>query len=63
MAKKEGMMGCCMHKAKGIGMVILGLLILGNVYWEIVDWPMFWGWILIILGALKIFMPHQHYMK
>lgn len=60
MAKKE-MMGCCMHKGKGIAMALLGLLVLGNVYWPMVTWPTFIGALLVILGILKMLMPHKHH--
>lgn len=62
MPKKEGMMGCCMHKGKGVAIIVLGLLILGNFYWSVVDWVVFWGWILVIAGLLKMVMPHKHMM-
>jgi uncharacterized membrane protein HdeD (DUF308 family) len=60
MAKKE-MMGCCMHKGKGVAMIILGLLVLGNVYWPMLSWPAFIGWIIVVGGVLKMLMPHKHY--
>jgi uncharacterized membrane protein HdeD (DUF308 family) len=60
-AKKE-MMGCCgMHKAKGAGMLILGALILVNVYWPFADWGAFIGWILVLVGILKMLMPHKYH--
>jgi len=59
MPKKDG--DCCMHKKKGIGMLIVGLLVLGNVYYPMVTWGAFIGFILVLLGFLKLLMPHKHY--
>ena len=59
---KKGMIGCCtMHKGKSIAMIILGLLVLGNVYWPMMGWGAFIGWVLVIAGLLKMVMPHEHH--
>lgn len=61
MPKKE-MMGCCaMHRMKGVGMLVVGLLILVNVYWPFLDWGTFVGAILALAGLLKLIMPHKYH--
>jgi len=57
MAKMKGM---CMHKQKGTAMLILGVLILINVYWPMLTWWAFVGWVLALGGVLKLLMPHKH---
>lgn len=59
MPKKEG--DCCMHKKKATGMLILGVLVLANVYWSMLSWGAFIGFVLVLLGFLKLLMPHKHY--
>ncbi len=44
----------CMHI--GFCMLILGALILANVYWQLIGWPAFVGGVLVIAGFLKIIM-------
>jgi len=57
MAKMKGM---CMHKQKGVAMLVLGALILINVYWPMLTWWAFVGWVLALGGVLKLLMPHKH---
>ena len=57
MAKMKGM---CMHKQKGWAMLVLGVLILINVYWPFLDWGAFVGLFLALGGLLKLLMPHKH---
>ncbi len=45
------------HKYKGVGMLVLGLLILANVYWELFSWAAFIGGLLALAGFLKLVMP------
>ncbi|VVB83850.1 Uncharacterised protein [uncultured archaeon] len=46
-----------MHKKHhGLMMVILGVLVLINVYWPMVSWGMFIGWLLVLAGAVKWIM-------
>lgn len=47
------------HKYKGAGMLVLGLLVLANAYWEVLDWGLFFGALLVLGGLLKLFMPHK----
>lgn len=57
---KKGLMECCMgHKGKGMIMLILGVLVLGNVYWFMLSWPVFFGWLLVLAGVLKMLMPNK----
>jgi uncharacterized membrane protein HdeD (DUF308 family) len=57
---KKGMMKCCAgHKGKGFAMLLLGALVLGNVYWFMMSWPVFVGWIFVLAGVLKILMPDK----
>jgi len=39
-----------MHKKKGIMVLVLGLLVLANAYWSVLDWSMFVGLILVLVG-------------
>ena len=50
---------CCSgHKMwKGVKMLILGLLILANVKWSVVDWFTFVGIIIGLAGLIKIVKP------
>ena len=50
---------CCeMHKrAKGIKMLILGLLIVANAYLNIVSWWQFAGILVALAGLMKMLMP------
>jgi uncharacterized membrane protein HdeD (DUF308 family) len=45
-----------MHKMKGAGMLVLGLLILANVYWGFLNWATFIGALLALGGLLKWLM-------
>ncbi|VVB79772.1 Uncharacterised protein [uncultured archaeon] len=56
------MEGCCKgHKMWwGIKALVLGLLVLGNTYWQVMGWDMFIGWILVLGGLLKLVIP-SHY--
>jgi uncharacterized membrane protein HdeD (DUF308 family) len=57
---KKGMMECCMgHKGMGFATLVLGALILGNVYWAWMSWAMFVGWALVLAGFLKMLMPNK----
>lgn len=44
-------------KWHGWKMLILGLLVLANVYWPTVDWITFVGIILVVGGLMKLMMP------
>ena len=44
-------------KWHGAKMLILGLLVLANVYWPTVDWFTFVGIILVLGGLMKLMMP------
>ncbi|MDD5012480.1 MAG: hypothetical protein PHQ66_02450 [Candidatus Nanoarchaeia archaeon] len=57
MAKRG--MKLSMHKFKGIAMIVLGLLVIGNVYWQVVDWGTFIGVVIALTGAMKLFMKHK----
>jgi len=47
-----------MHKkCMGWKMLVLGILVLANSYWNVVDWATFIGGILAIAGILKLLMP------
>ncbi len=55
MAKKEMMW----HTSKGIGMLVLGILILINVYWPYLSWGAFVGAVFAIIGFLKLVIPYK----
>jgi len=57
MAKMKGM---CEHKRKGCMLLVLGVLILINVYWPMLTWAAFVGWVAVLGGLLKLVMPHKH---
>jgi uncharacterized membrane protein HdeD (DUF308 family) len=57
MAKMKGM---CMHKKMGGGLLVLGVLILVNVYWPMLTWAAFVGWVAVLGGLVKLLMPHKH---
>ncbi len=40
----------------GVPILILGALILSNVYWQLFSWPAFVGWVLLLAGFLKLIM-------
>ena len=44
------------HKGEGLGMLILGLLVIANVYWMRINWAMFIGAALVIGGICKMSM-------
>jgi uncharacterized membrane protein HdeD (DUF308 family) len=53
-------MECCKgHKGKGFLVLVLGALVLGNVYWFMLSWPVFFGWLLVLAGFLKMLMPNK----
>lgn len=49
-------------KAMAFGMIVLGALILANVYWYLISWPAFIGWIFIVAGVAKLIMHKSHMM-
>lgn len=55
MAKKKEC--CCKHR--GCMMLVLGLLVLANAYWAIVNWAVFIGAVLVLKGLLKLAMPNH----
>ena len=56
-SKEMGEMHSKHMKMWGLKMIILGLLVLANAYWLILDWSLFIGVILIIAGLAKLLMP------
>lgn len=48
------------HK-KGLGIIVLGLLILANAYWGFLGWDYFTGALLVLAGIIKMIM-HMKYM-
>ena len=46
-----------MHRMKGVGMLVLGLLIWANAYWSYFKWGVFFGALLALGGLLKLLMP------
>ena len=50
-----------MHKMKGWGMIVVGLLVLANVYWPFLDWGTFIGILLVLAGISKLAMPHKYH--
>jgi len=59
MIAKKQELGCDyvgMHKHIGISAIILGILVLLNFYYLSLDWAVFWGIILILIGIKKLFL-------
>ncbi len=46
-------------RGKGFALIVLGTLVLGNIYWFMMSWPVFIGWILVLAGVLKVLMPNK----
>ena len=47
-----------MHKRmKGVMMLVVGVLVLVNVYWQFLDWATFVGVLLVLGGLMKLAMP------
>lgn len=42
------------HKGKGGIMLVLGLLVLANAYWNVLPWGMFVGLVLALAGLVKL---------
>lgn len=60
--KEEGETHEHWHKYKqdkGWKILILGLLVLGNNYWNVVSWPAFIGIIIALAGIVKLAMPKR----
>lgn len=51
------------HKGKGAGMLVLGLLILANVYFAVADWWTFFGALLVLAGFVKLVMPMKKHRR
>jgi len=56
MAKVTAKQMCEIHKGKGTMMLVLGLLVLANAYWNVTSWPIFIGAVLAIGGICKMAM-------
>ena len=57
---KKGLKECCRGtKVKGFAMLVLGALILGNIYWFMMSWPVFIGWLFVLTGVLEMLMPSK----
>ncbi len=55
-AKDSCYMGACV-RCWGLKIAILGVLVLLNAYQEYFPWPVFWGWILVLVGIMKLIWP------
>jgi uncharacterized membrane protein HdeD (DUF308 family) len=58
MPKKEMMHEDWGKHKKWMGgkLLILGILVLINVYWPMLTWPAFVGWVLVLAGVWKLIM-------
>jgi len=55
----EGCFGGVCGRCWGGKKIILGaLLILWAYYWTNIDWRIFFGWVLVVVGALHIIKPY-----
>ena len=60
---KRGMINAkhlSMHKMMGLKILIIGILVLANLYWFNFSWPLVIGWTLVILGIAKLIMHCCH---
>ncbi len=57
--KNSGRKRSSMHVKKGVGMLILGLLILTNALWPFMSWGAFIGAVVALVGLLKLVFPHN----
>ena len=48
----------CRH-CKGWTAIVIGVLVLLNAYFNFFTWGMFFGWLLVLLGLVKLFMPNK----
>jgi uncharacterized membrane protein HdeD (DUF308 family) len=46
-------------RGKGFALIVLGALVLGNIYWFMMSWPVFVGWLFVLAGVLKVLMPNK----
>jgi len=56
MAKNDMMCKYCPHKGHGVKMLILGLIVLANVYWPFMGWWTLIGVLLVLGGLFKLMM-------
>jgi hypothetical protein len=61
MARDEEMM--MHHGFKTAMIIIIGLLIIANAYFGFMTWDYFVGGILVLLGLIKLMMPHKHHRR
>jgi len=59
MAKRGIDMMC---KCKAVAMIVLGLLLIGNAYWNFLNWATFIGAAIALAGVVKLFIKHEHPM-
>ena len=60
---KKGCMNMDVHRMKGILMLVVGLLVLANVYWSFLSWGAFIGILFVVLGLIKSLMPYKKSKK
>ena len=59
MKAKEGMVchdGAC-SKCHAGKLLIVGVLVLANAFWSFLDWGVFIGLLLVLVGLLKLLKP------
>lgn len=61
MPRKEMMACCTAHRMKGVGILVIGVLILANVYWPFMNWGVFAGALFILAGIAKLTIPHKYH--
>lgn len=49
---------CC--KCSGIKWLVLGILVLLNVYLVVLSWPEFLGWLFVLHGLAKVVVPQYN---
>ena len=48
------------HMWHGVKKLVLGLVVLANVYWPFVGWWTLVGIVLVLMGLSKLMMPGDH---
>lgn len=51
--------GCNHHRWHGFWMALLGLLVVLNAYYDVINWFVFVGLVLLVKGLVHLIKPHH----